>query len=168
MRRGARYAANTDVSSEASKAEIERTLKRYGATSFGYATDERERALVQFKACGRFVRFILIMPKRSEFYYRAAANQHAGMQRTPAEVDAAYEQAIRQSWRAMLLIIKAKLEAVEAKIVTFEDEFLPYTVLPNGETVAEWMQPQVDEAYKSGLMPTNLLALAPPKDLSNV
>ena len=35
-----RYAANTEVGSERSRAEIERTLTRYGATSFMYGWDQ--------------------------------------------------------------------------------------------------------------------------------
>ena len=40
------YAKDTSVSVERSRAEIETTLTRYGATAFGYATDEG-RAIVQ-------------------------------------------------------------------------------------------------------------------------
>jgi|AACY02.16.fsa_nt_gi hypothetical protein len=49
--------------------------------------------------------------------------------------------------------IKAKLEAVEAGIVTFEEEFLPQTVLPDGSRVNEWAQPQMEQAYLEGKMP---------------
>jgi hypothetical protein len=38
----ARYASNTDVPSDRSRAEIERTLVRYGADEFMYGTRARE------------------------------------------------------------------------------------------------------------------------------
>ena len=37
-----------------------------------------------------------------------------------------WEQACRQRWRALALVIKAKLEAIDAEISTFEEEFLPF------------------------------------------
>ena len=71
------------------------------------------------------------------------------------------EQAQRQRWRALLLVIKAKLEAIEAGIATFEDEFLAYTMLPSGETVGEWVSPQLDKVYEKGVMPATLRLALP-------
>ena len=62
----------------------------------------------------------------------------------------AWERSCRQKWRALALVIKAKLEAVEAGITTFEDEFLAATMLPDGATVSSWLQPQIEQAYKTG------------------
>jgi hypothetical protein len=159
-----RYAAGTEVSVEKSKAEIERILMRYGASAFGYATEE-QRALVQFKARGRFVRFILPLPdpKEERFVYFMRAGRNTWRERGESSHREAYEQGCRQVWRALALVTKAKLEAVEAGIATFEDEFLAHTVLPNGETVSAFIQPQIDEAYRSGIMPSSLLALPAPR-----
>ena len=49
--------------------------------------------------------------------------------------------------------IKATLEAVEIGIVSFEDAMLPYTVLPNGSTVAEQVGADVAKAYIDHAMP---------------
>ena len=168
----ARYAAATEVSVEKSKAEIERTLTRYGASAFGYATEER-RALVQFKAhgrCvqfkahGRCVRFILPLPdpQDARFQYFMRNGRNTYRERSDSSKAEAYEQGCRQTWRALALVVKAKLEAVEAGIATFKDEFLAHTVLPNGETVSAMLQPKIDEAYRSGVMPSSLLALPAP------
>lgn len=46
------FASNTDVPAEASRMEIERTLMRYGASSFGYIWDQ-EQAEVAFEAKGK-------------------------------------------------------------------------------------------------------------------
>jgi hypothetical protein len=63
---------------------------------------------------------------------------------------------VRQRWRALALVIKAKLEAVEAGISSVEDEFLSFIMLPNGSTVGEWVQPQIERVYESGSMPALL------------
>jgi hypothetical protein len=63
------------------------------------------------------------------------------------------EQFIRTRWRALLLSIKAKLEAVESGIESFDEAFLSHIVMPNGQTMAEHSLPYVREAYESGKMP---------------
>ena len=63
---------------------------------------------------------------------------------------------MRQRWRALALVIKAKLEAVEADITTLEAEFLAHIALPSGATVGEWVGPQLDAVYGSGEMPALL------------
>jgi hypothetical protein len=55
-----------------------------------------------------------------------------------------------ERWRALLLIVKAKLEAVDSGIVTFEQEFLPHIVMPGGHTVYEATAPAIERAYVSG------------------
>ena len=68
---------------------------------------------------------------------------------------------MRQKWRALALVIKAKLEAVESGIAVFEDEFMAYIVLPGGEeTVGDFMRPQIAEAYRIGAAP-NMLPMLP-------
>ena len=57
--------------------------------------------------------------------------------RTAADQQSAWEQACRQRWRALLLIIRAKLEAAEAGISTLETEFLANIVLPDGRTAGQ-------------------------------
>jgi hypothetical protein len=77
-------------------------------------------AVIAFRANDRRVRFMLPLPDRN-------AKEFTHHDRGPRQFEAAerlYEQAIRQRWRALALVIKAKLEAVEAGISEFEDEFL--------------------------------------------
>lgn len=145
-----RYAENTSVSVEASRAEVEKTLQRYGADSFAYGWDQ-SRALIEFVHEERRIRFILPLPDRQapEFWKTPAR----GNRRSPEQAYAAWEQA-RHRWRqALALAIKAKLEAVEADISTFENEFLAHVVLPNGQTVGDSVRPAIQEAYDSGSVP---------------
>jgi hypothetical protein len=147
----ARYAANTEVSSTKSRDEIERILQRYGADQFMYGWQD-QAAVVAFRANDRRVRFILPLPDRQSREF----THHSKGPRDESAAARLYEQAIRQRWRALALVIKAKLEAVEAGISEFEDEFLANIMLPTGQTVGEWMRPQVADAYLSGTMPPML------------
>ena len=151
------YASNTDVSSSRSREEIEKTLMRYGATDFAYGWNET-RALLGFVINGRQVRFVLPMPDRksSEFTLTPAKR----FRRTPEEAAKAYEQAVKAKWRSLFLVIKAKLEAVSAQIVTFEQEFGMHMVLPDGQTVAEYVVPMVAQAYAEGKVPPMLALTA--------
>ena len=60
-----RYAQSTDVSSDRSRAEIERTLARYGATTFTYGWSG-DRAAIGFVMDGRQIRFVLPLPDRTD------------------------------------------------------------------------------------------------------
>lgn len=148
-----RYAEHTAVSVEKSKAEIERTLTRYGASKFMNAWDEG-KALIVFEMNSRRIRFVLPLPDRKE---KVFWNTPGGRKRrNEAGALEAWEQACRQRWRALGLAIKAKLEAVETGITTFDEEFLAHIVLPNNQTVGEWMVPQVSEIYLDKKMPPML------------
>lgn len=125
------YAARTEVPPDRSRAEIEHTLERYGATDFGYMV-AGDVAQVAFKIGANTVRLRLALPPVAEFT-RTPTNRV----RTAAAARIERDKAIRQRWRALALVVKAKLEAVDAGIVTFEEEWFAYLVLPDGSTVFE-------------------------------
>jgi hypothetical protein len=146
------YAEKTNVSTDKSRAEIERTLQRYGADQFMYGWDN-DRALVGFRMAGRQIKFLLAMPDKTE---RSFTHTERGKKRSDDVAFKEWEQACRQKWRALSLVIKAKLEAVESGIAIFEDEFMANIVLPDGGTVSQFMLPQITAAYEKGEMPTLL------------
>lgn len=141
------YASSTEVPAERSKAEIEKTLRRYGADQFMSGWKEGF-AVVGFIMNARQIRFTLPLPRLQDF-----AKTVTGAGRSQSSQTAAYEQAVRQRWRALALAIKAKLEIVDAGIKTFEQEFLSDIVMPNGKCVGEWMVPQIKAAYETKKMP---------------
>ena len=141
------YAKNTSVGVEKSRAEIERTLTRYGADQFMFGW-KAEAAVLAFRAKGRHIRFTLPMPLEKDF-----ARDGRNSLRSPEQRRKAVEQANRERWRALCLCIKAKLEAVETGISEFEDEFLAHIVLPTGETMSEHSRPLIARAYETGKMP---------------
>ena len=148
------YAAKTEVSSERSRGEIERILSRWGATQFLYGWDA-DRALVGFSVRDRQVRFEIPMPDKEARAFKWS--RHVPPRRnTVNQQIAAYEQAVKQRWRALALVIKAKLEAVESGITDFDSEFLAQLVLPNGQTVGEYTVPRVAQAYATNEMPPML------------
>lgn len=146
------YAEKTNVSTEKSRAEIERTLQRYGADQFMYGWDN-DRAVVGFRMAGRQIKFLLTMPDKKE---RRFTHTERGKKRSDELSFKDWEQSCRQKWRALSLIIKAKLEAVESGIAIFEDEFMANIVLPDGGTVSQFMLPQITAAYENREMPMML------------
>ena len=147
-----RYAAQTEVSSDRSRAEIERTLRKYGATAFAYGW-EGNMAQVGFKLAARQIKFQLPLPDPGSDEFTLTPT---GRERSGKAAEDAYEQAVRQRWRALALVIKAKLEAVEAGISTVEREFLDAIMLPDGRTVGDWLGPQLGVVYAQQAMPALL------------
>ena len=144
-----RYAKRTGVDPSRSKAQIERTLTRYGADQFMYAQEAgRVVVVVGFRMHGKLVRIEMRIPKAEEF-----SVSEKGRKRSKSAMDVVWAQAVRQNWRALELVIKAKLEAVESGITTFEQEFMAHLVLPDGQTVGQWAVPQIEQAYKNKKMP---------------
>ena len=147
-----KYAEKTEVPIDRSKAEIEKTLMRYGADQFVYGT-MLGRAMIAFRANSKFVRFTLPLPEPES---RDFSRTPTGRSRTKDAAQKEFAQEVRRRWRALSLSIKAKLETVETGITTFEQEFMAHIVLPDGQTVGEYMIPQIEQAYESKEMPKAL------------
>jgi len=146
------YATTTQVPVERSRAEIEQLLARHHCTKFATGIDhDAHHATVQFFAHNRHVKFEITLPDPRDPKYKQIKNRY--LQRTQSGVDKLIAQDTRTRWRALLLVIKAKLEAIESGIATFEDEFLAHVLLPNQETVAEYIGPMVAQMYETGRMP---------------
>ena len=136
---------------EDSEAEIKKTLRKYGAE--GYMSGFRDnQALIAFQVRGKSVRFVLTLPSPTEKQfteYQLGRSFKTTYTRTPDAAKKLYEQACRQRFRALALCIKAKMEAVECGIVTFEQEFLAHFVMPDGRNLGDHVIPQLN----SGQMP---------------
>ncbi len=134
------FAENTKVPVSQSRADIEKLLERGKAKQYGTAVDyDLMIARVQFKLQDRVVRFTINLPDKKK---------HGDGVR--------FERAERQRWRALLLVIKAKLESVENQIEHFEEAFMGQIVMPDDQTISQHVRPQIAEAYKSGKMPLGL------------
>jgi hypothetical protein len=151
-----KYAENTRVDAAASREEIERALRRWGATEFLFGWRD-EAAVVGFKLRDRSIRFLLPLPRSDNAEFR---RDSLGRD-TPHRAKPAYEQAYRQRWRALLLCIKAKLESVEAGIESVEEAFCAQLVAPGqrDRTVGEMVLPSVVRAYEEGSALPELLPM---------
>jgi hypothetical protein len=148
----ARYAEGTSVSPEASQQEISGLMRRYGADGFVVGWDG-DRAAIQFRRGERLFRVDLPIPARADYQDRRAGNGRV------VSGQAAYDAEVRRRWRALVLTVKAKLEAIQNGIATFEDEFLAYLMLPDGTTAGPRVLAEVDAARHAGIAPPRLLAL---------
>ena len=108
-------------------------------------------AVGRFRMKQRQIKFTLPLPSRDDPVFTMTPTKRN--RRSEDGIAAAYEQAVRQRWRALLLAIKAKLEAVETGITEFDDEFLAHIMLPSGETFGQWAKPQLQVAYDQKQMP---------------
>jgi hypothetical protein len=150
------FAEKTTVSPAKSKAEIEDLLRRYGADQFMNGWDSTSlREVVGFRCQSRFIRFELPMPDRKErrFTHVKRRAGYSETTRTEKQATEAWEQEVRRRWRALALVIKAKLEAVESGITSFEHEFMAHIVMPDGKTVGQHVGPAIAQAYQSGRVP---------------
>src|SRR4051812_36109547 len=134
------YAADTSVSVEKTKAEIESTLLKYKATGFitGW---QGSQAMIAFEMRDRRIRFMLPLPSRDDKRFKYTPKQK--FLRNESEALKAWEQDCRSAWRALLLAIKAKLEAIDRGISTFEEEFLAHIVTESGQTIGEMLLPRI-------------------------
>lgn len=149
------YAKNTDVSVGRSQGEIKDLLQRYGASKF-MQYEEDGMAKIAFEASDRRVMFELPLPSRDQFKTKKVNTGYGYVrdrEMSPDQQVKAWEQACRQKWRALGLVIKAKLEAVESGISEFEDEFLSNIVLPNGKMLGKMIKPQLAEVFATKKMP---------------
>jgi hypothetical protein len=139
----AKYAEGTSVPVERSQAEINKALSRFGADQLAYASStEPPAVLVGFRAKGRLIRFHLPMPNGKEFHG------------TELQIEKLFQAECRRRWRALLLVMKAKLEAVDSGITTFEQEFYAHTILPGGMTVYETTNKLVTKSLTEGKPPS--------------
>jgi hypothetical protein len=141
------FASNTTVPVSRSRDEIERTLGRFGATSFAYF-NEMPRVAIAFEIRGVRVVMNMTLPDRSQF-----ETDTRGKRRTESAIEKDFEQACRQRWRTLANAIKAKLAMVDDGISTIEREFLADIMTPNGKTVGELLVPDILAISRGGMLP---------------
>jgi hypothetical protein len=157
-----RYAANTGVSVERSKGELDTLLAKSGAQQRAMMNDElRGLAVVVFAMGGRQVKLSMSFPTYASMRVQSETDPPRGWRSWSAAqrdkwLRAQIAQAERQRWRGLLLCVKAKLELIADGSSTLEREFLSDIVLPDGRTVGETVLPRIAEAYNTGIMPPML------------
>lgn len=117
----AKYAARTRVPVDQTARDIEKLVTSYKCDQFGRAIDRTsKRAAIEFRMKARRIRFELPLPGDDE------------------------TQATRERWRALFLVIKAKLASYESGIETFDEAFLAHIVMPDGRRFGEIVSKQLE------------------------
>lgn len=124
------YAEHTKVPFDRTVIEILTMLRKAGAAQVGQM-EEESRLTVIFRLGERQVRFRVSWEKG--------------------------EVSKRQRARALLLVIKAKLESIASEVETFEQAFLANIVLADGATVHERVSADLRIEYQSGKPSMSLL-----------
>jgi hypothetical protein len=153
-----KYAVHTDVSPDNSQIELKFILRRYGVKQIVISENERQ-VMIGFAIAGRMIKmsWSLPDPQNDRFLHTLSGRLRQGNSSRMA-----YEQEVRSLWRAQLLLIHARLEAIEMGASTVEREFLADILLPSGQTVGEELVPQINATYQThGLPPL----LASPREL---
>lgn len=140
------FAKHTDVPVERSKIELERLIGAMGATDYMPYTGEQGEKIF-FKVRGILIRMEIPSINPDRF-----AKTPTGRERTLSQIQKLVQEERKRLWRALILMVKGKWEAIQEGITTIENEFLPHMMLPNKQTVQEFLGPQLDSLLKTGKM----------------
>ncbi len=136
----AAYASGTKVPVAKSRVEIDTLLAKHGAMQRAVlCDDEARRAVVAFVLSGRKYQIAIPLP------------------------DANKEQATRERWRAVVLMLKAKLEICRLGVSSVEREFLADLVLPDGSTAHETIDVYMGKLIAEGYTTQLALPSPPPR-----
>lgn len=138
-----RYADDSKVPVERSEAEVKTVLRRYGC--YDITTGEYQgQSFIVAHYVKRRIRITVNMPALTEFQFNTAGNK-----RSQTQAQQGWSKEVRRQWRVLVLLLKAKFEAVHARPEIFDYEFLAYLVDPaTGRTIGEQIVPQIANAYE--------------------
>ncbi|MEA5454051.1 hypothetical protein SPF06_04875 [Sinomonas sp. JGH33] len=136
-------------------------LAASGASGFRLAS-EHGKAAIAFRAGNRRFRLVLGHPGSADSLpdpdYDPLHPHSTGEESKSAQ------EAARKSWWQLSLLIRAKLEAVATGIVTFDEEFLAYMLMPGGATVFQATAPAITTAYAGAHNPDSSGRAFPSKE----
>jgi hypothetical protein len=113
------YGAGTRVDVHRSRYELEHVLNKYGANEVLFVEADAN-ASIQFALHGHCVQLALPLPDPHDARF---THTPSGKQRTTSAQERAYDQALREHWRSLIVAVRGKLQSVESGISTFEQEF---------------------------------------------
>lgn len=151
------YAETTTVPFDRSIAEIITLVKRRGAEQIGQI-EGADAYTIMFRLSDRMIKFVLPLPKLDDMPKFNGHSRPISAEERRAKLD----QAQRSAARALLLVIKAKLESVGSGIETIEQAFLAQVVLADGRTVHERIAAPIALEYQTGAPRAELGLLPPP------
>lgn len=150
------YATDTAVPVERSQREIEQLVGKHGARSF-YRGQDQGRAVVGFELADRRIQFEIPLPTPEDIPKKRGRHV-PGVEQKLAQLE-------RSRWRALAMVIKAKLISVETGVETMEEAFLAQVVVPHEGRAARFYdvaRGHLAETYRTGKMPPLLPGGSPP------
>jgi hypothetical protein len=154
------YAENTTVPVEKSLTEIVTLIKKAGGVRIAQMEDVDALA-VQFFLSERMLRFRVPVPTADDID-KHDNGKHRYIELPLSARQQKADRVRRQRARALLLVIKAKLESVESGVETFDEAFLPNIVMSDGATVWDRVGKPIALEYQSGKPMPFLLEGPPP------
>jgi hypothetical protein len=142
------YARGTKVAPSKTREEIDRALAKAGATKRVITEDEDLHLAI--------VAFMLGAPYRLEIPLPFYDPHHPPKERptrwhymTQTQRAEWNDGRVRERWRAILLLVKAKLEIVALGVSTVEREFLADLVLPGGTRLHAALAERLVKAFSA-------------------
>jgi hypothetical protein len=131
------YAEGTTVPVEKSRSEVEKLAVEHGATKFGSYWSE-DQAVVTFLINNRMIKLVVPLPTPAQAQDVLKERRQYAYKAPPANnlKDWITRESMRR-WRCMLIALKAKFEAIETGIETFDEAFLAHIVTESGKTIYE-------------------------------
>lgn len=134
------FAKGTKVAIDTTTQQIKAMLRKAGAVAFATMEEDTSGAIA-FRLHDLNVRMTIPMPDR--WHRRFTHTPDRGLERSDEAAEQLWAQACKERWRALHLCVKAKLEAIDAGVETFEDAFLAHVQTETGETIGERIKPQL-------------------------
>lgn len=165
-----KYAKGTMVSVDKSIGELRGLLYKYGASGFQFTEmvgGQFTGSEIKFMYEYRLIKLTMPLPDKDsrEFTHTPERGTHRGKN----AIFRLWEQECRARWQALVKFIQMTLEAIDNGVITFDQAFFPFMVLPDGDTtVFQAAAPQIVEAFNSGRMPKLLLPGASNESLKGV
>lgn len=146
------YASGTHVGVSRSKGEIEDELRRIGAGRRAFFDDEDElRAVVMFERQGVRYRLILPLPDPNADRYKWSPSRRVRYDASRQREE--WLQECAERWRALAAYIKALRVGWEAGIIKLEEALLSAAMLGNGQSVGEYVLPQLPQSLAANALP---------------
>lgn len=121
-----RYAETTKVPVSSSQAEISSILEKHGIEKIGMVK-EKGSASLWFEHLSRYYKLNVPIPEKCK---------------DP-------EQEMKRAWRVLILLVKAKFEAISAGISNVEEQFYADTIMPDGNRLIDHAADQISQALKN-------------------
>lgn len=139
-----RYARGTTVTVPSTQQELAAVFSRYGVDTYGFGATPGQ-AVVQFEVKSLPIRVAIPLPPRP-------AMERVRNPKTGRDVDAMTRWAteVREAWRALLLLVKSGLEAIERGITSADRVFMAWLVTPDGRTLDDHVLPAYLQSLATG------------------